>query len=50
MRLNPSKCAFGVKSGKFLGYLIKQREMEDNLEKIQAILDMWSLSSVKEVQ
>ena len=40
MKLNPSKCAFGVSSGKFLGFMISQRGIEANLDKIQAILEM----------
>ena len=42
MKLNPSKCAFGVSSGKFLGFMISQRGIEANPDKIQAILDMKS--------
>ena len=42
MKLNPSKCAFGVASGKFLGFMVSQRGIEANLEKAQAILDMTS--------
>ena len=34
MRLNPTKCAFGVSSGKFLGFIISQRGIEANPEKI----------------
>ena len=30
MKLNPSKCAFGVASGKFLGFMVSQREIEEN--------------------
>ena len=40
MKLNPSKCAFGVSSVKFLGFMISQRGIEANLDKIQAILEM----------
>ncbi|CAL9011833.1 unnamed protein product, partial [Prunus brigantina] len=40
MRLNPTKCAFGVASGKFLGFMIAERGIEANPEKIRAILDM----------
>ena len=40
MKLNPSKCAFGVSSGKFLGFMVSQRGIEANPDKIQAILDM----------
>lgn len=31
MRLNPSKCAFGVSSDQFLGFMISQRGIEANL-------------------
>ena len=34
MRLNPFKCTFGVSSGKFLGFIVSQRRIEANLEKI----------------
>ena len=49
MKLNPSKCVFGVASGKFLGFMVSQRGIEANLEKVQAILDMMSPKAVKEV-
>ena len=50
MRLNSTKCIFGVSSSKFLGFMVSQRGIEANLEKVEAILDMTSLRSVKEVQ
>ena len=50
MRLNPSKCVFGVASGKFLGFMVSQRGIEANLEKVQAIINMASPRTVKEVQ
>ena len=50
MKLNPSKCAFGVASGKFLGFMVSQRGIEANLEKVQAILNMALSKTVKEVQ
>ena len=49
MRLNPTKCVFRVSFGKFLGFMVSQRGIEANLEKVKAILDMTSLRSVKEV-
>ena len=48
--LNPKKCVFGVESGKFLRFLIDQRGIEANLEKIQALINMQSPRTVKEVQ
>ena len=50
MKLNPSKCAFGVSSGKFLGFMVSHRGIEANPNKIQAILDMKPPQNVKEVQ
>ena len=50
MMLNPSKCAFGVSLRKFLGFMVFQRGIEANLEKVQAILNMASPKIVKEVQ
>ena len=34
MKLNPTKCAFGVASGKFLGFMVSQRGIEANPEKV----------------
>ena len=42
MKLNPSKCVFGVVSRKFLGFMVSQRGIEANPEKVRAILDMTS--------
>ncbi|CAL8152798.1 unnamed protein product [Prunus armeniaca] len=50
MRLNPTKWSFGVASGKFLGFMINQRGIEANLEKIQAILDMKIPTTVMDIQ
>ena len=50
MKLNLSKCAFGVSSGKFLGFMVSQRGIEANPEKVRAILEMSSPKMVKEVQ
>nr|CAN82984.1 hypothetical protein VITISV_030339 [Vitis vinifera] len=35
MKLNPSKCAFGVSAGKFLGFMVNQRGIEVNPESSQ---------------
>ena len=50
MKFNPSKCAFGVMVGKFLGFIVSQRGIEANLDKIRAIVEMALLKNVKEVQ
>ncbi|XP_065624582.1 uncharacterized protein LOC136065385 [Quercus suber] len=49
MKLNPGKCVFGVASGKFLGFMVSQRGIEANPEKVQAIINMASPKTVKEV-
>ena len=48
--LNPKKCVFGVGSRKFLEFMIDQRGIVANPEKIQAVIDMKSPCTVKEVQ
>jgi hypothetical protein len=50
MKLNPSKCAFGVYSGKFLGFMVSHRGIEANLDKIKAILEMQPPKTTKEIQ
>ncbi|XP_074336766.1 uncharacterized protein LOC141673937 [Apium graveolens] len=50
MKLNPQKCIFGVESGNFLGFMVNHRGIEANPEKIKALLDMKSPTSVKQVQ
>ena len=40
MKLNLSKCAFGVTVGKFLGFIVSQRGIEANHDKIRAIIEM----------
>ncbi|KAL2253433.1 UNVERIFIED_CONTAM: hypothetical protein Sindi_0138000 [Sesamum indicum] len=50
MKLYPNKCTFGVGGGKFLGFMISERGIEANPEKIDAILNLKSPTSVKEVQ
>uniref|UniRef100_A0A2N9IT33 Uncharacterized protein n=1 Tax=Fagus sylvatica TaxID=28930 RepID=A0A2N9IT33_FAGSY len=50
MKLNPSKCVFGVSSGKFLGFMVSQRGIEANPDKIKAVLEMTPPRSTKEVQ
>ena len=50
MKLNPSKCFFGVLSSKFLGFMVSHRGIEANPYKIQAILNMEPPRNIKEVQ
>ena len=37
VRLNASKCSFGVGSGKFLGYMVTHRGIEVNPDQVKAI-------------
>ena len=50
MKLNPNKCAFGVTAGKFLGFIVSQRGIEVNPDKIMAIMELTSPKNVKKVQ
>jgi hypothetical protein len=50
LRLNPEKCAFGVRQGKILGYLVSHRGIEANPTKIQAITNMTPPQSTRDVQ
>uniref|UniRef100_A0A803P9X6 Reverse transcriptase/retrotransposon-derived protein RNase H-like domain-containing protein n=1 Tax=Cannabis sativa TaxID=3483 RepID=A0A803P9X6_CANSA len=48
MKLNPLKCVFGVSSKKFLGFMVNERGIEANPEKIKALVDMESPKNRKE--
>lgn len=50
MKLYPAKYAFKVSSGKFLSFMVSQRGIEANPEKMKAILEMTSPRNIKEVQ
>jgi hypothetical protein len=50
MKLNSAKCAFGVSSGKFLGFMVSQRGIEANPEKVSAILEMQPSKDLKQLQ
>jgi hypothetical protein len=50
MRLNPAKCTFGASSGKFLGYLVSQRGIEVNPEKVRVVLEMQPPRTMKQLQ
>jgi hypothetical protein len=49
-KLNPTKCVFRVPSGKLLGFIISNRGIEANPEKIRAITDMEAPTTIKDVQ
>ena len=50
MKLNPSKCAFGVSVGQFLGFMVTQRGIEANPAQLKAILESPAPAFRKEVQ
>ena len=50
LRLNASKCTFGVGSGKFLGYMMTHRGIEVNPDQIRAINCLQPPRNRKEVQ
>lgn len=49
MPLNPTKCAFEVKSEKFLKFIMHKRGIDANPKKVQVILEMCPPQSIKEV-
>ena len=49
LRLNASKCSFGVGSGKFLGYMVTHQGIEVNLNQIKAINNLQPPRNPKEV-
>ena len=50
LRLNVSKCSFGVGSGKFVGYMVTHRGIEVNPDQIKAINSLQPPRNPKEVQ
>ena len=50
LRLNASKCSFGVGSGKFLGYMVTHKGIEVNPDQIKAINNLRTPRNPKEVQ
>jgi hypothetical protein len=50
LKLNPTKCSFGVSAGQLLGFLVSARGIEANPEKIQAILTMGKSAKLHDVQ
>ncbi|KAL0455603.1 UNVERIFIED_CONTAM: Polyprotein P3 [Sesamum latifolium] len=50
LKMNPSKCAFGVTSKKFLGFIVRQRGIEIEQAKIDAILKMPEHRNIHELK
>ena len=40
LMLNPNKCTLGVRSGKLLGFIVSDKGIKVNLEKVKAIQEM----------
>ncbi|KAK1697891.1 hypothetical protein QYE76_014588 [Lolium multiflorum] len=49
LKLNPTKCSFGVPAGELLGFLVSARGIKANPEKIQAIVTMRKPTKLKEI-
>ncbi|PKI59574.1 hypothetical protein CRG98_020037 [Punica granatum] len=50
LRLNPTKCTFGARSGKLLGFVVSERGIEVDPDKVKAIKELPPPSSVREVR
>jgi hypothetical protein len=50
LSLNPSKCTFGVRSGKLLGFIVSQKGIEVYPDKIRAIKEMPTPKTEKQVK
>ena len=50
LRLNTSKCSFGVGSDKFLGYMVTHHEIKVNLDQVKAINSLQPPRNPKEFQ
>ncbi|XP_042467248.1 uncharacterized protein LOC122050410 [Zingiber officinale] len=50
VKLNPQKCLFVAKSGRFLGYIVTKRGIEVNPSKVKALQDMSPPRNLKEGQ
>ncbi|XP_017974505.1 PREDICTED: uncharacterized protein LOC108661580 [Theobroma cacao] len=50
LRLNPTKCTFGVTSGKLLSFIVSEKGIKVDPDKVQAIYDLPSPKTQKEVR
>jgi len=50
MKLNPTKCVFGVPAGKLLGFIVSERGIEANPDKIAAISKLGKPTNLRDVQ
>jgi hypothetical protein len=50
LKLNLEKCIFGITNGKVLGCLVSTKGIEDNPDKIRALIQMQTPQSRKDAQ
>ncbi|RVW90564.1 Transposon Tf2-12 polyprotein [Vitis vinifera] len=50
MKLNHSKCAFGISTGKFLGFMVNQRGIEVSTDQVKAVIETPPPKNKKELQ
>ena len=50
LRLNPSNCTFGVRSGKLLGFIVSQKGIEVDPNKVKSIQEMPAPRTEKQVR
>ncbi|XP_051148228.1 uncharacterized protein LOC127263247 [Andrographis paniculata] len=50
LKMNPTKCAFGISVGSFLGFLVHERGIEIDANKAKAILTSRPPQTIKEIQ
>jgi len=50
LKLNPAKCNFGVRFGKLLGFIVSQKGIEVDPDKVRAILEMPHPCMEKEIR
>lgn len=50
MKLNPRKCVFGVRSSKFLGFMVSERGIDANPDKVKAISELPEPKSIRDIQ
>lgn len=50
MKLNPTNCAFGVNTDKFLGFMVTQRGIEVNSDQIKAVMETSAPNCKKKLQ
>ncbi|RVW59430.1 hypothetical protein CK203_110182 [Vitis vinifera] len=50
MKLNLAKCAFGISTGKFLGFMATQRGIEVSPDQVKVVLETPVPNNKKELQ